>query len=387
MNSLRLALAYLRFHWVRSIVLVLVVGMILAVPSATQILLASSERQLTARAEATPLVLGRRGSALDLTMNAIYFSDEHPEPLSMAEVDVIWDSNYATPIPLHTRFTSDGFRIVGTSIEYFSFRDLTLLEGRSLAVLGEAVIGAAVAADLGVGVGDGVVSSPENLFDLDGVYPLELKIVGVLARTNTPDDEAIFTDIKTAWVIEGIGHGHDDVLTGANGAENVQASASLLQFNRITPDNLDSFHFHGDPGGFPVTAILVDPYDLRGATILRGRYLDPDGRAQMVVPATVVRGLVDRIFRIKTLLDTVTLVIGVAALAAVALAIFLSYRLRGPEVKTAIKIGAGRGTIAQLLAVETAILLTGSIALAAILTFLVSRNADGWVAWLLATGT
>jgi hypothetical protein len=81
------------------------------------------------------------------------------------------------------------------------------VQGRQIAVLGEAVVGARVAGRLDLGPGDTVVSSPENLFDLDGVYPLQLQIVGVLTPTGTPDDEAVFVDIKTTWVIAGIEDG------------------------------------------------------------------------------------------------------------------------------------------------------------------------------------
>jgi hypothetical protein len=92
----------------------------------------------------------------------------------MAEVEALWDSGLATPIPLNTAFETSGFRIVGTSLDYFDFRKLTVAEGRGLAVLGEAVVGATVARDLDLGSGDTLVSSPQNLFDLDGVYPLEM---------------------------------------------------------------------------------------------------------------------------------------------------------------------------------------------------------------------
>ena len=71
MNALYLAYAYLRYHWARSLVMVLVAALILFVPVATQILLSTSERTLTARADATPLILGAKGSALDLTMAAL----------------------------------------------------------------------------------------------------------------------------------------------------------------------------------------------------------------------------------------------------------------------------------------------------------------------------
>ncbi|MDJ1008447.1 MAG: ABC transporter permease [Paracoccaceae bacterium] len=389
MNALYLAFAYLRYHWARSLVMVLVVGLILFVPLATQILLSTSERTLTARADATPLILGAKGSQLDLTMAALYFSEERPEPLPMAEAEAVWDSGLGTPIPVHTAFSSGGFRIVGTTLDYFDFRDLTISDGRGLAVLGEAVIGANVARALERGVGDALVSAPENLFDLDGVYPLEMPIVGVLAPTNTADDDAVFVDIKTAWVIQGIGHGHEDVVTASEVAAglDVTANAAIVEYQRITPDNIDSFHFHGAENEFPATAVIVVPYDTRSGTILRGRYLDPEGRTQLVEPAGVVGGLVDRIFRIKTLLDVVTAVIAVAALAAVGLAVFLSYRLRAGEIATAVKIGARRGMVLRLLASETVtlLLLSGLIALAG--AALVARNAEAWVGWLLALGT
>lgn len=388
MNALYLAYAYLRYHWARSLVMVLVAALILFVPIATQILLSTSERTLTARADATPLILGAKGSALDLTMATLYFSEERPETVPMREVEAVWDSGLGVPIPLHTAFSSSGFRIVGTTLDYFDFRNLAFAEGRGLAVLGEAVLGANVAEALGKGPGDTLVSSPENLFDLDGVYPLEMPIVGVLAPTNTADDDAVFADIKTAWVIQGIGHGHEDVVTAADVAAgtDVLASAAILEYQRITPENIESFHFHGSSDDFPATAVIVIPNDTRAATILRGRYLDPEGRTQLVEPASIVQGLIDRIFRIKTLLDAVTAIIAVAALAAVGLAVFLSYRLRAGEIATAVKLGARRGMVLRLLAAETVtlLLLSGAIALAAAAA--VAKNAEAWVGWLLALG-
>ena len=389
MNALYLAFSYLRYHWARSLVLVIATALILFVPVATQILLSTSQTALVARGEATPLLLGNRGSRLDLTMAALYFSDERPDPIAMREVDVIWDSNLAVPIPVHTAFSSGGFRIVGTTLDYFEFRNLALADGRGLSFLGEAVIGAQVAQDLGKGMGDVLVSAPENLFDLDGVYPLEMPIVGVLAPTNTPDDQAIFVDIKTAWVIQGIGHGHEDVVTAADIAAGTEtlANAAVVQYQRITPDNIDSFHFHGAQAEFPATAVILVPNDRRSATILKGRYLDSENPSQLFEPAQVIQGLVDRIFRIKSLLDVVTAIIAVAAVAAVGLAVFLSYRLRAKEIATAVKLGARQGMVLRLLAAETVTLLFISGCIAAFGAALVSRHAETWVGWLLSLGT
>lgn len=389
MNALYLAYAYLRYHWARSLVLVLVAALIMFVPVATQTLLSTSERALVARGEATPLLLGSRGSQLDLTMAALYFSEERPAPVTMAEVETVWDSGLGIPIPVHASFSSGGFRIVGTTLDYFDFRDLDLANGRGLSFLGDAVIGSDVADALGKGVGGTLVSAPENLFDLDGVYPLEMPIVGVLAPTNTPDDQAIFVDIKTAWVIQGIGHGHEDVVTAADVAAGTAAlaNAAVVQYQRITEDNIDSFHFHGSQNDFPASAVIVVPNDTRSATILKGRYLDNESPTQLIEPASVIQGLVDRIFRIKSLLDAVTAIITVAAVAAIGLAIFLSYRLRVRETATAVKLGARRSMVLRLLAAETVTLLLISGSIAGIGASIVSRNAEAWVGWLLALGT
>lgn len=389
MNALYLAFAYLRYHWARSLVLTLVAALILFVPVATQILLSTSERALVARGDATPLLLGSRGSQLDLTMAALYFSDERPEPVLMQEVEAVWDSGLAVPIPVHTAFSSGGFRIVGTTLDYFDFRDLPLSDGLGLSVLGDAVIGADVAEALGKGVGDTLVSSPENLFDLDGVYPLEMPIVGVLAATNSPDDQAVFVDIKTAWVIQGIGHGHEDVVTAEEVAAGSAAvsNAAVVQYQRITDENIESFHFHGSQDDFPTSAVIVVPNDTRSGTILKGRYLDSENPTQLIEPAGVIQGLVDRIFRIKSLLDVVTTIIAVAAFAAIGLAVFLSYRLRAKEIATAVKLGARRGMVMRLLSAETLTLLSLSAILAGIGAIIVSRNAESWVGWLLALGS
>ncbi|MDF1727816.1 MAG: ABC transporter permease [Sulfitobacter sp.] len=384
MNALFLALSYLRYHWARSVVLVLVTAMILSVPIISQVLLNGSQAALTDRAEKTPLILGSRGSQLDLIMNALYFSDDRAAPVTMAQSEAIWDSGLGLPIPLNTAFETNGARIVGTSLEYFDFRNLDIAQGRQLALLGEAVLGADVAARLELGPGDTVVSAPQNLFDLDGVYPLELNIVGVLAPTGTADDEAVFTDIKTSWVIAGIGHGHDGVLTEGATSGDIVASTAIVEFNRITEANIDSFHFHGDPAGYPVSAIVLVPQDARSATILRGRYLDPENPVQMIVPREVIGELVDRIFRIKTLLDAVTIIVGGAALAAVALAVFLTYRLRAREMQTAFKIGARRSMILRLLAAETVVLLSISGVIALGITLAVQSRGSAIVAWLLA---
>jgi putative ABC transport system permease protein len=261
-DSVYIAWRYLVFNKARSATLVACVSLIAVLPFTLEVLLDESERQLLSRAETTPLLVGAKGSALDLVMNSLYLDDQVPELVSMQVNDEVSESGLADPIPLYVRFHARGFPIVGTTLDYFDFRGLQVREGRSLALLGECVLGSAVADSLGLKPGDRLLSSPETVFDLAGIYPLNMKVVGVLERSHSADDVAVFVDVKTAWVIEGLVHGHKDLLKVRDPTlimertdDNVTATAKLTQYTEIDEQNIGSFHFHGEPQVYPLTAV------------------------------------------------------------------------------------------------------------------------------------
>jgi putative ABC transport system permease protein len=240
-DSLYIAWQYIRSNKIRTATLIACITLISFLPVSLQLLLGESERQLMSRAVSTPLVIGAKGSSLDLVMNSLYFSDEVPELVGMEASERVMESDLALPIPVYVRFHARGNPIVGTTLDYCDFRGLKVAEGRNLAVLGDCVLGARVAENLGLKSGDSLLSSPETLFDLAGVYPLKMKVVGVLQKSHTSDDLAVFVDIKTTWVIQGLGHGHQDVtkltdptLILKRSESNVAATAKLYHHTEIT---------------------------------------------------------------------------------------------------------------------------------------------------------
>jgi putative ABC transport system permease protein len=293
----------------------------------------------------------------------------------MSEADRVDASGLAYAIPVYNRFVARNFPIVGTTLDYFAFRQLDVAAGRMLAVLGECVLGATVAATLGLEPGDTLMSAPENPFDLAGVYPLKMHVVGVLNSSHTPDDRAVFVDIKTAWVIEGLGHGHTDLATTTDPQNileqrdsTIVASAKVVQYTEITPDNIDSFHFHGDTSTFPLTAILAVPHDDKSATLLRGRYLGEAIPSQIVRPTEVIAALLQNIFKIKQVLDIIFTVVSVAMVLAIVLIMTLSLRLRQPEIETMYKLGCSRLKMVELVAAELGSIVLLSLILTAGLT-------------------
>jgi putative ABC transport system permease protein len=386
MDSLYVAWRYVSFNKGKTATIVACVTLIAFLPLALQLLLGESERQLLSRASTTPLVIGARGSSLDLVMNSLYFGDEVPELVDMEAAERVWDSDLAVAIPLYVRFKARGFPIVGTTLDYFDFRGLQVVEGRPLALLGDCVVGAAAAEELGLEAGGDLISSPETLFDIAGIYPLKMRVAGILERTHTSDDLAVFVDLKTAWVIQGLGHGHEDVTKTEDSSvilkktgSNVAANAKLLHYMEITDDNVDSFHFHGDLTTYPITAVMAVPNDEKSGTILRGRYLSKEEPYQIVRPEEVIDGLLQNIFRIKNVLDAVILVVGGATLLAVILVFALSLRLRQRELQTIFKIGCRRMTVARLLGAEILIVAAVSGAICLVLTLAVGQSAHGLV--------
>jgi len=382
-GPLYLAWRYMLHAKLKTAILVLSIALIAFLPAGLNVLVGESATRLTSRAEATPLLIGARGSAVELALSSLYFAEDPPTLAPYAELDRVAASGLAEPIPLDVRFRVREQPIVGTSLEYFDFRDLRLQAGRRMALIGECVVGAAAATQLGVGVGDALVSSPETVFDLAGVYPLEMRVVGVLAPSHGPDDEAVFVDVKTTWIISGLGHGHQD-LSRPEAAEavlaregnRVRANASLRQYNAITPENIASFHFHDDLSDYPITGLIAVPHDERSGVILMGRYAGDDGRTRILRPIDVVKGLLETVLSIRSYVVAALGIVGLATAATAALVFLLSLRLRRREIETLAKIGGSRLHVATVMVSEVAIVLGLAGMLATGLAWVTSRFAS-----------
>jgi putative ABC transport system permease protein len=373
-QSLYIAFKYLIFHKLRTLILIASIGIIIFLPNGLQKLIEESESQMMARADSTPLVIGTKGSSTDLVINSLYFRQEKIESMTMMTTGVLKETGLGYPIPLLSTFKARGYAIAGTNLDYFDFRKMKIIKGRKFSFVGECVIGSRVAGKLDITIGDSLISSPENYFDFAGVYPLKMDVVGVLQETNTPDDYTIFTDLKTNWIIMGLGHGHQDltktldqsvILNKDSG--NVTANAKLFMYNEITKQNLESFHFHGNPEKYPITSIIFVPKDIKSGTILRGKFEVRDILNQIVVPTKVVETLLQSIFRIKQIFNTVFVLVGFATLLILGLIVALSLRLRKDEIHTMFTIGSSKAKIFEILGLELLILVVSSILFALVL--------------------
>jgi len=367
-NSIYIAGQYLKYHWGRSLILVVSLAVIVFVPLFLNILIDETRKQLTARADLTPLILGSTGSQVDLAMSSLYFHDVSENRMKMEDLTTIDDSGHGYSIPLNVKYRAGDYPIVGTTLDYFDFRGLKISLGRNLMFIGDAVIGSALAEAENLKTGDTILSTPDNMFDLAGQYPLQMNITGILAPTGSADDNAVFVDLPTTWVITGLGHGHDEVLKDASNVlkldENtVTANAKLPTYTVITPDNLKDFHFHGTQDDFPITSVLVVPNDHKGETLLLGRYNTDTANQlhQLIRPPHVIQKVVANIFKIQNVFNAIIWIVGGASALTLALVFLLSYKLRTREIETATYIGCSRYSLTSMIFSEIALIMLGSI--------------------------
>ncbi len=388
-----LALRYLAYYRWKTGVLVAAISVILFLPLSLEYVLDHGTERLRARAQATPLVLGAPGSAIELMLSTLYFESGNLAPLKYALIDEIHGTMLGRAIPLQVQYRVGDFPVVGTSPDYFDFRDLKIANGRRLALAGEAVLGALSAKELGISPGDSVITTPDTVFDVTGTYPLKLKVVGLLQPTGTQDDYAVFVDVKTSWIIGGTGHGHEDLARPeASGSvlkrdgKDLVANASVGAFREVTSDNMADFHFHGGVADFPLSAIIVVPRDVKAGVLLEGRYQNPNSSVRVALPSVVIDDLLNTVLTVRQYVLAAITFVGVATLATVALVFSLSIQLRRSEITTMMRIGAAPMRIGVILGTEILLVLAASVFVAGIAMVVVNAWGDALFGWILMAG-
>jgi putative ABC transport system permease protein len=372
----------------RTLVLVVAVALAALLPLAVEGLLGSVSGSLTRRADTTPLLLGAPGSRFDLVLHALYFRGQVDAPLTMQVVGDVRESGLAAPIPLHGRATARGWPLVGTTPDYFRFRGLRASSGDLPFLLGECCVGAEVAVRLGLTVGDRLLSDRRSVYAIDEGYPLRMPVVGVLEPSGGPDDLAVFVSLPTAWVVDGIGHGHapaaeqpEENVLATGGSKGTVLDRGVVEYQEVTDENRDEFHFHGDPASLPVTAILAIPHDARSRTLLRGRYrVDQDAR--ILAPREVVDEILGFVLRLKGFFDANVVLVGAAMLLLLGLIVALQIQARAREVETLRKLGASRAAIAGVFATELGATVALGLALALGLAMIGMVLVHELVPWL-----
>jgi putative ABC transport system permease protein len=358
----------------RSIVLILGSTVALFLPLFTFLAAERIENRLLHRARSSPILLGHKGNEFDLTMTSLYFGGHVRDPILAGARTEVESRGYGLALPIYVNHSAGGTPIVGTSLEYFEARELQVARGRRPAVLGELVAGHEVARRFNLELGDQVRSDLTNLYNIAGAYPQLLRVVGILERSGSPDDEVFFADVKTVWMLDGSIHGHQEVTPDlslnpdAEEGENLEATAAIFMFNEIDDTNRASYHLHGGGEEMPLSAVLVFPADEKAYNQLLGDYALKQ-TLQAIEPVEVIRTILRIVLRVR---EGMTVYFGLVAFSTVlffVLALSLSLRLRRDEITLMRRIGSSRFAIHTIVGTEIVLLLLIATALTLALTW------------------
>jgi putative ABC transport system permease protein len=172
------------------------------------------------------IVVGAKGSPLQLVLSAVYQLDEPTGNISMEEVNQLKkDKNIKSIIPLAYGDNFKGYRILGTEYSYLNKYHATLNNGRLFQKSYEVVLGYDVAKRSQLNVGETFLGNhgSNSVSQSHANHPYE--IVGILNKTESVLDYLILSDVYTTWNIH---HYDSKELAKNQSQDSVQELTALL---------------------------------------------------------------------------------------------------------------------------------------------------------------
>ena len=202
MKTLSLSWRYLWARPLAALLNVLLLGLGLA--SITFLLLVAHqvERAFDRDLAGIDVVVGAKGSPMQLILSGVLHLDVPPGNVPLAAVNALQKNPLvAEVIPISLGDNFQAYRIVGSSLAYPAHYGAVLAQGRLWSAPMEVVLGATVARKLGLRLGDSFVGShglgAGGHAHGDSAYT----VVGVLAANASVLDRLILTDTASVWKV------------------------------------------------------------------------------------------------------------------------------------------------------------------------------------------
>lgn len=205
MNLVKLSLRQLAARPLPTGLNILILGLGIATITLLLLFSAQMEDRLLRTAKGIDLVVGAKGSPLQLILSTVYHADIPNGNIPLKAAQRLGQSPYVEKaIPLALGDNLRGFRIVGTttagtSSDYAALYGGTLAQGRLWSVSMEATLGANVARATGLKLGNEFagnhgLAAGGQVHD-DNLY----QVVGIFQPTGTVLDDLVLTDLQSVW--------------------------------------------------------------------------------------------------------------------------------------------------------------------------------------------
>jgi putative ABC transport system permease protein len=349
MNALRLTLAQLARRPLQTILVIVLLGLGVATLLALTVARAQFSEQLTRDARGIDLVVGAKGSPLQLILSALYHVDVPPGNVPLGALPGLRAQRLvkqAIPISLGDNYR--GFRIVGTEAALIEHYGGMLREGVVWQGKLQAVIGAQAARETRLGLGGRFFGTHGLASDGFAHEDAEYRVVGVLAPTGTVLDRLILTDLASVWFTH-------------EGETKDPEELKVLQGER------------------EVTAILVQYASPLAAAVLP-RQINADPKLAAAVPAAELA----RLFAVAgvgvEVIRVFALVLVGSSLLVLFVALMNALEERRYDFAVLRLLGSSRAKVAGLLLLETWTLAAGALVVGAVLAWGALAATATWLA-------
>jgi len=392
MSLVRLAFANLTIQPLSSIVSIFLLA--LGVGSITVLLLANAQLGdfLKRNAAGIDLVIGAKGSPLQLVLSGIYHADVPPGNIAFKEVER-WAAHpmVKSAVPLSMGDSFEGYRIVGTTAQFVDLYDAKPHIGRLWRNPFEAVVGSRVAQETGLKVGDPFSGSHGFTNSTDRHDENPYLIVGQLAPTGSVIDNLIVTSTQSVWMMHRV---HDQK---QHPTKNQSQSTTSKVCDPLAPNpsptrsthrnephshhvehhhpeeekdhnqKPDSKHFeciegseHSDEAEKEVTLLLITLSSPLGILSLP-REVNATAGLQAASPAYELTRLMQIVGIGIDWLNVFAVVLVISAALSIFAALYSSLRARRQDLAVLRCLGASRSELFQLLLTEGFLLTTAGI--------------------------
>jgi putative ABC transport system permease protein len=209
MIVLRLAVKSLRNRWLTALLTVLAIAVSVVLLLGVEKIRLGARQSFADTISGTDLIVGARSGSLNLLLYSVFRIGNATNNLSWQSYqDIAARPEVAWAVPLSLGDNHQGFRVLGTTQDYFTHykyrqtQTLAFREGGPFRDLFDAVVGADVAAALGYKLGDRIIVA----HGLGSVAFVEhddkpFRVSGVLAKTGTPVDRTVHVSLEAIEAI------------------------------------------------------------------------------------------------------------------------------------------------------------------------------------------
>lgn len=186
--------------------------LVLSIALVTLVLQMSTQVQgnLDKNIKPVDMVVGAKGSPLQLVLSSVLHIDNPTGNISLAEANKLAKSRLIkTAIPVSYGDNYKNYRILGTDTTYFGLYKAKIATGRLFHNTFEVVLGSTVAKKLQLKLGDTFQSS-HGLADASlDAHEHPFSVVGILEDSGTIVDNLIVCNLKSIWDVHDHGEDHD----------------------------------------------------------------------------------------------------------------------------------------------------------------------------------